>query len=82
MIAVDAWIEQSSDNGKTWARDVETSDEPEVQARAAARGHGPWSVPHAVEIARAIHAELVEAPWRFMVRVVDTDGVVVEQWPK
>jgi hypothetical protein len=50
----------------------------------AVHGKGPWSVPHALEVARAV--------WRLLVfigvekyapiRVIDTAGVVVEQWPK
>lgn len=81
-MVVDAWIEQSSDRGKTWKRSVATDDDLDAQAREVARGDGPWSVPHAVEIARTIYAELVDLPWLFMVRVIDTAGNVVEQWPK
>lgn len=81
-MVVDAFVEQSSDRGKTWKRSVATSDDIEAQAREVARGNGPWSVPHAIEIARAIYAELSTAPWLLMVRVIDTAGVVVEQWPK
>lgn len=73
MMAVDAFVESSVDGGQTWGR--------EGDPRATPRTKGPWLVPHALEIARACWCTLVPSK-RWMVRVVDTDGVVVEQWPK
>lgn len=41
---------------------------------------GPWSVPHATEIARGIFRLTCNSGHG--VRVIDTAGVVVEEWPK
>jgi hypothetical protein len=47
-------------------------------------GRGPWSVPQALEVARAIlyHLHLIGVAEYAKLRVIDTAGVVVEQWPK
>ncbi len=73
---IDATIEVSHDNGKTWGRGKALLDE-----------QGPWSVPHAIEIARALRSRLsrrfmINESTPILIRVIDTAGVVVEQWPK
>lgn len=73
---VDATIEVSHDDGKTWGKGKALLDE-----------QGPWSVPHAIEVARALWSRFAralpsdESPV-IRIRVVDTAGTVVEQWPK
>lgn len=73
---VDATIEVSHDDGKTWGKGKALLDE-----------QGSWSVPHAIEIARAAWSRLCrrlppdESP-SILIRVIDSAGVVVEQWPK
>lgn len=74
---VDAFIEFSHDHGKTWGK-----------SRALLDDHGPWSVPHAIEIARALWSSIARklAPFNetptIQIRVIDVVGVVAEQWPK
>lgn len=80
-MAIDAYVETSVDDGKTWARSAEWRAD-------AGNSKGPWSVPHAVEIARHAWAVMLQMMVRpevlppSRVRVVDLAGVVVEQWPK
>ena len=74
---VDATIEFSHNSGKTWGK-----------SRALLDEQGPWSVPHAIEIARALWSSIARklAPFSetptIQIRVVDVVGVVAEQWPK
>lgn len=74
---VDATIEVSHDGGKTWGK-----------GKALLDDQGPWSVPHAIEIARALWSRFSRALLKagespaILIRVVDSAGVVVEQWPK
>lgn len=72
-MVVDARVEAQVIRGKEWW--------PASDPTSRARNLGPWAVPHATEIARAL--------WRrakrrgiVAVRVIDTAGTVVEQWPK
>lgn len=73
MMAVDAFVDVQIVAGGEWWRAADPSSRK--------RDLGPWSVARAREIARAIWRR---AKRRGIVttRVVDTDGVVVEQWPK
>lgn len=81
MKAVDAFVESSADRGETWAR----LNDPHPDFRWF---DGPWSVSNAVEIGRGCWASFLRvtaghaAIMDIQVRVVDLDGVVVEQWPK
>ena len=80
-MVVDAFVETSTDDGATWKR-VE-DPRPELSWF-----DGPWSVPDAVEVARTLwagflrvaNAHKLEPTVR--VRVIDTAGVIAEQWPK
>lgn len=80
-MVVDAFVETSIDGGLTWERCAEG----ETQATATC---GPWAIPHAVELARAAWATALRVADRFKdvprvrIRVIDTAGTVVEQWPK
>jgi hypothetical protein len=77
--AVDAYVETSRD-GILWERSFDPGSPNFVK--------GPWSIPHAVEIGRKwsyIHEKLGFRGGilgTVHTRVVDTAGVVVEQWPK
>jgi hypothetical protein len=71
-MVVDAFVEESR-GGLTWKRCAALDKLND--------GTGPWSVPESVEIARKIWCVMQSAS-TFRVRVVDTAGVVVEQWPK
>lgn len=95
-LVIDAFVEQSTDGGKTWfpcAIPVDPSYPDHEQ------DGGPWSVPHATEIGRSIWASWTQAGERSVrnartgrkkvigvrlvrVRVVDAAGTVAEQWPK
>jgi hypothetical protein len=80
-MVVDAFVETSIDGGLTWERSTEWRI-------GSGDFTGPWSVPHAIEIARGAWAMMLRIagvhssvpPAR--VRVIDTAGVVVEQWPR
>lgn len=75
-MVIDAFIESSTD-GIRWQR-----------SRPDLTTEGPWAIPHAVELARRMWAQFVHALDAYKkrpavrVRVIDTNGVVVEQWPK
>lgn len=72
-MVVDAYVETRRGSGAKWER----VDDP----RVVSQSRGPWSVPHAIEIARAVWHNL-QPTVEWSVRVIDTAGVVVEQWPK
>ncbi len=78
---VDAFVETSVDGGATWGRSTEWRI-------GGSESTGPWSVPHAIEIARAAWATMLRVASvhgsvpATLVRVIDAAGVVVEQWPK
>ena len=87
-MAVDAFVERSNDGGVTWQR----TDNPWAPTFEDYSLEGPWAVPVARDMARAafsavlhvrpqsaVAAQLIKAT---CFRVIDTDGVVVEQWPK
>jgi hypothetical protein len=80
-MVVDAFVETSVDEGEPWIR---ASD----QRPDFTWFDGPWSVPEAVEVGRGLWAMFLRAS-RFhnlrptvRVRVIDTAGVIAEQWPK
>jgi hypothetical protein len=72
-MVVDAFVESRRDLSAPWER--------ERDIRIPGQYKGPWSVPHATEIARAAWKAL-QPTKTWTVRVIDTAGVVVEQWPK
>lgn len=80
-MVVDGFVEGSLDGGQTWHR-VSVPESPWYPDHD--RYAGPWSIPHAIEIARAEWAGYANAPFRdrVVIRVIDASGVIVEQWPK
>ena len=88
MMAVDAFVERSNDGGSTWQR-IDNPWAPTFEDHSL---EGPWAVPVARDMARAAFAPVLRVRVQSAVaaqlnkatrfRVVDTDGVVVEQWPK
>lgn len=80
----DAFVEMSIDEGATWTRCLDWRD----RLVLGDNNFGPWAVSHAVEIARVLWSQwcrckVSKRPHRFLrIRVIDTVGVVVEQWPK
>ena len=85
---VDAFVERSNDGGATWQH-VDNPWAPTFQDQHL---EGPWAVPVAREMARTAFARVLQVVPRKHVaaqlveatcfRVIDTDGIVVEQWPK
>jgi hypothetical protein len=78
-LAIDAYVEVSQDKG-AWCR----LREPGHRLENNPPRYMTLSVPHAIEHARSVWAEYIRAQvdGQYEVRVVDTDGAIVEQWPK